>query len=66
MADNIAQTQQAYCFKCRTKREMKRPQAIYNRAGAPATSGECPECGTKMYRTGRTPAHEGIPKPENH
>lgn len=63
MADDIVQTQQAYCFKCRTKREMLSPQAIYNKAGAPATSGECAECGTKMYRTGRTPAHEGISKP---
>ena len=64
MADDIAQTHQAYCFKCRTKRPMLNPLAIFNKAGAPATSGECPECGTKMYRTGRTPAHEGIPKPE--
>ena len=64
MADDIAQTRQAYCFKCRTKRPMLNPLAIFNKAGAPATSGECPECGTKMYRTGRTPAHEGIPKPE--
>ncbi len=64
MADDIAQTHQAYCFKCRTKRQMLNPLAIYNKAGAPATSGECPECSTKMYRTGRTPAHEGIPKPK--
>ena len=64
MADDIVHTHQAYCFKCRTKREMETPQAIYNKAGAPATRGECPECGTTMYRVGRTPAHEGIPKPE--
>ena len=64
MADDIEQTLQALCFKCKTKREMRNPQAVYNKAGSPATRGECPECGTKMYRTGRTPAHEGIPKPE--
>lgn len=64
MADDIAPTQQAYCFKCKTKREMRDPQAIYNKAGAPATSGECGECGAKMYRIGLTAAHEGIPKPE--
>ena len=64
MADDIEQTLQALCFKCKTKREMRNPQAVYNKAGSPATRGECPECGTKMYRTGRTPAHEGMPKPE--
>lgn len=64
MADDMVQTQQAYCFKCRTKREMQNPVAVYNKAGAPATRGECPECETTMYRIGLTPAHEGIPKPE--
>ena len=64
MTDDTIQALQAYCFKCRTKRDMQSPQAIYNKAGAPATRGQCAECGTTMYRTGATPAHEGIPKPE--
>ena len=64
MADDTVQTQEAYCLRCKTKRAMQNPQAIYNKAGAPATSGECGECGAKMYRTGRTPAHQGIPKPD--
>lgn len=64
MSDTNTQTVEAYCFKCRAKRDMRNPQAIYNKAGAPATRGQCPECGTAMYRTGATAAHEGIPKPE--
>ena len=64
MTDSDPQTVEAYCFKCKTKREMRNPEAIYNKAGAPATRGLCPECGTSMYRTGATAAHDGISKPE--
>jgi len=54
----------AYCVKCREKREIKNPVADYNAAGAPVTKGTCPVCGTKVFRMGRTEAHEGIPKPK--
>ncbi len=54
----------AYCFKCKTKRDMLNAEAIYNRAGVPATRGKCLECGTTMYRSGRTDAHANLPKPE--
>lgn len=64
MTDSDPQTIEAYCFKCKTKRDMRNPEAIYNKAGAPATRGQCPDCGTSMYRIGATPAHDGIPKPE--
>jgi DNA topoisomerase-1 len=50
--------------KCREKREIKEPIAAYNAAGAPVTKGTCGVCGTKVYRMGRTEAHEGLPKPE--
>ena len=33
--------------------------------GSPATQGVCPECGTKMFRMGRTPAHEGLDPAEH-
>lgn len=55
---------EAYCVKCKTKREMSNPQPIYTRAGQPATQGLCPVCGTKLTRMGRTPAHESLPAPE--
>ena len=54
----------AYCMKCREKRDIKDAVADYNAAGAPVTKGVCTECSTKVYRMGRTEAHEGLPKPE--
>ena len=53
----------AYCMKCKEKREMANPEAIFNKNGTPATRGTCPECGTGMYRMGRTDAHEGLTPP---
>ncbi len=55
---------EAYCMKCKTKREIVDPQALFNAAGAPVTRGTCGVCGTTLYRIGKTPAHEGMVKPE--
>jgi DNA topoisomerase-1 len=55
---------EAYCMKCKTKREIVNPQATFNASGSPVTRGTCGVCGTTLYRTGRTPAHEGMIKPE--
>jgi DNA topoisomerase I len=58
---------EAYCMKCKTKREMKDPVASFNAKGSPVTIGVCSVCGTKLYRMGRTDAHAGLtppPKPE--
>jgi DNA topoisomerase-1 len=54
----------AYCVKCKTKQEIINPTAGYNAAGTPVTTGVCGVCGTKLYRMGRTPAHESLPKPD--
>jgi RNase P subunit RPR2 len=45
---------QAYCVKCRTKREMSNPRAVRMKNGKPATQGTCPRCGTKMFRIGQS------------
>ena len=45
---------QAYCVKCRAKRDIKDPKAITFKNGRPATQGVCPVCGTKMFRIGKT------------
>jgi len=45
---------QAYCVKCRAKREMQDPKAITMKNGKPATQGTCPACGTKMFRIGKS------------
>jgi Zn finger protein HypA/HybF involved in hydrogenase expression len=44
---------EAYCVKCKAKREMKDAQAITMKNGKPATQGLCPTCGTKMFRIGK-------------
>ena len=55
---------EAYCMKCKAKREMQDPQAMFNAKGSPVTIGVCTVCGTKLYRMGRTDAHEGLTPPE--
>ena len=55
---------EAYCMKCKIKREIVDPIALFNAAGAPVTRGICGVCGTTLYRIGKTPAHEGMVKPE--
>ncbi|MDA1189029.1 MAG: DUF5679 domain-containing protein [Chloroflexi bacterium] len=44
---------EAYCFKCRAKREIKSPQPVKLKNGRPATQGTCPVCKTKVFRIGR-------------
>ena len=44
---------QAYCMKCRAKKEMKDAKSITMKNGKPATQGVCPSCGTKMFRIGK-------------
>ncbi len=55
---------EAYCVKCKTKREIQSPVAGFNATGAPVTQGVCGVCGTKLYRIGRTEAHEGMEAPK--
>jgi len=44
---------QAYCFKCRAKREMKNPEKVILKNGIPAVRGVCSICGTKVFRIGK-------------
>ena len=58
---------EAYCMKCKEKREVKDPVAGFNAKSSAVTTGTCPVCGTKMFRMGKTEAHEGLiapPRPE--
>jgi len=43
---------QAYCVKCKAKREMAKPAKVTMKNGRAATKGTCPVCGTGMYRIG--------------
>ncbi len=54
---------EAYCLKCKEKREIVNPLAGFNARGSAVTTGTCAVCGSKMYKIGTTPAHEGLEKP---
>lgn len=43
---------EAYCVKCKAKREMSGPQQVTLKNGKKATKGTCPKCGTKMFKIG--------------
>ncbi len=43
---------EAFCVKCRTKREIKNAEKTTLKNGKPATQGVCPNCGTKLFRIG--------------
>lgn len=45
---------QAYCVKCRDKKEMADTEAVTMKNGRPATKGKCPDCGCGMYRIGKS------------
>jgi DNA topoisomerase-1 len=51
---------EAYCVKCKAKREMQDPTPVFMANGRPATRGQCPECGTGLFKIGHTPAHDEL------
>lgn len=54
---------EAYCVKCKGKREMAEPTAVFTKQAVCGTKGRCAVCGTGVYRMGRTPAHDGLVPP---
>ena len=55
---------EGYCFKCKAKRNILNPSAEWAANGSPGTRGTCPVCAGTIYKTGHTPAHDNLPKPE--
>jgi hypothetical protein len=47
------ETVQAYCVKCRQKRDMLNPEVVTLKNGKPARKGKCTSCGTNMFRIGK-------------
>ncbi len=45
---------QAYCFKCRKKVEVRNPANVTLKNKRPAIRGTCPNCGTKVFRIGKS------------
>ena len=46
---------EAYCVKCKAKREVKNPKAVTLKNKRAAVQGTCPICGTKLFRIGKMP-----------
>ena len=40
----------AYCLKCKAKREISNPVQVTFKNGRQATRGTCPVCATKVFR----------------
>ena len=53
---------EAYCIKCKTRREVVGAEAVYLINGRAATKGKCSVCGTPLTRLGRTEAHDKLPE----
>lgn len=41
---------EAYCVKCKAKREMKEAKEVTMKNGRKAMKGKCPNCDTGMYK----------------
>jgi hypothetical protein len=46
----MAEATEAYCVKCREKREIKNPKSVTMKNGRNAIEGTCGVCGTKLFR----------------
>ncbi|MBN2149342.1 MAG: type I DNA topoisomerase [Anaerolineales bacterium] len=54
----------AYCVKCKEKREIQDAQPVFTGNGTPATRGTCGVCGTTLYRMGASEAHRDLIPPK--
>jgi DNA-directed RNA polymerase subunit RPC12/RpoP len=41
---------EAYCVKCKAKKEMANAQEVTMKNGRQAMQGNCPDCGTRLFR----------------
>lgn len=41
---------EAYCVKCKAKKEMKDAKELTMKNGLKAVKGKCPVCGSGMYK----------------
>ena len=41
---------EAWCVKCKAKREISEGKEVTMKNGRKAMKGKCPKCGTGMYR----------------
>ncbi len=48
----LGDSMEAYCVKCKQKREMKDAKEVTMKNGKKAMTGACASCGTKMFKIG--------------
>ncbi len=53
---------EAYCMKCKQKRQMKDATQTTMKNGRPAMMGTCAVCGTKLFKIGQGTGREGADK----
>ena len=41
---------EAYCVKCKAKKEMQAAEEVTMKNGRKAMKGKCPDCGTSLFR----------------
>jgi len=41
---------EAYCVKCKAKKNMSNAEKVTMKNGRSAMKGQCPDCGTGMYK----------------
>jgi DNA topoisomerase-1 len=54
---------EGYCLKCKAKREIKDPVAVFLSNGRPSSKGVCPVCGAGIHKAGKTDAHKDLTPP---
>jgi TIR domain/Domain of unknown function (DUF5679) len=54
---------EAYCVRCKHMVEIEHPEPVWTSKGTPGTRGVCPDCGTTVFRMGKTDAHESLVRP---
>lgn len=41
---------EAYCVKCKAKKQMQEGKEVTMKNGRKAMKGKCPDCGTSLFR----------------
>lgn len=49
----ITKDVEAYCVKCKDKKVMDKPKQVTMKNGRDAVKGNCPDCGTGMFKIGK-------------
>ncbi len=54
---------EAYCVRCKRMVEVSGAEPVWTSKGTPGTRGTCPDCGSVVFRMGKTPAHDKLVRP---